>query len=96
MRSNQNYQPVGFQTITPTVSTSLTVPTGASHALIQCLTQNVRWRDDGVDPTALVGMQLAAGKDIFYAGDLDEIEFIEETSGGVVNITYYTTADYKG
>lgn len=42
-------------------ATTLTPPTGATHLLIQALTQNVRYTLDGTAPTASLGFQLRAG-----------------------------------
>lgn len=89
---------IGYQQINDLSSaTTLTVPTRAGYpsanlALIQALDQNVRWRPDGTStaPTASVGMQLEAGKDIWYTGDLATLKFIEEVSGAELNISYYT------
>ena len=82
---------LGYQQITSlSASVSLTVPTGARVALIQAETQNVRWRDDGTDPTATVGMLLATTSDGFwYNGNLAEIEFIEVTTSAKLNVSYY-------
>lgn len=90
---------MGYQQITSLSSaTALTVPqrdlTGLVGtpriAIITPETQNVRWRDDGVAPTATVGMPLAAGVTLQYDGDLSQIKFIEQTAGAKLNITYYS------
>jgi hypothetical protein len=60
-----------------------------TFALIVAETEAVRWRDDGVNPTTTVGMPLAVGVPLQYDGDLSRIKFIEQTSGGVLNISYY-------
>ena len=52
-------------------------------------TQAVRWRDDGVAPTAAIGMPLAVGVTLQYDGDLTKIQFIEQTASAKINITYY-------
>ena len=81
---------LGYQQITSlTSSTALTVPAGASLALIVPETQNVRWRDDGVDPTASVGMLVPANSSMSYDGDLKAIRFIAVASGAVLNVSYY-------
>ena len=68
-----------------------TEPAGSpTLALIQALTQNVRWRDDGTSPTSTVGMQLAAGDQFLYTGDLSTIEFIEESATAELNVTLFT------
>jgi hypothetical protein len=58
-------------------------------ALIQALAQNVRWRDDGTNPTSTVGMRLAAGETMFYVGDLRKIRFIEEAASAELNLSVY-------
>lgn len=81
---------LGYQQITSLSSaTALTVPTGATRALIAPLTQTVRWRDDGTNPTASVGMPVAAGTYLSYDGDLNRIRFIEASASAELNITYY-------
>ena len=90
---------LGYQQITTlTSAVGLTVPTrdlnGLSCkpaiAIITPLTANVRWRDDGVDPTAAIGMPLAAGVTLQYDGDLTKIKFIQNGVTAELNITYYT------
>ena len=49
----------------------------------------MRWRDDGVDPTASVGMLLVAGTPLQYDGDLSRIKFIETTASAKLNVSYY-------
>lgn len=90
---------LGYQQITSLSSASgLTVPTRdpstglsvtANFALITPETQGVRWRDDGIAPTASVGMPLAAGVTLQYDGDLSKIKFIEQTASAKLNISYY-------
>ena len=83
----------GFQQITSlSTSTSFTVPTailGSDFAYVTCEGQAVRWRDDGTDPTASIGHRLAVNGVLEYDGPLTEIEFIEEASGAILNISYY-------
>lgn len=90
---------LGYQQITSLSSaTALTVPQvdlnglacKPSLAIITAEGQAVRWRDDNVNPTASVGMPLAAGVTLQYDGDLTQIKFIEQTSGAKLNITYYS------
>jgi hypothetical protein len=89
---------MGYQQITSlSSSTALTVPVQTqlglaatpAIALITPETQAVRWRDDGVAPTATVGMPLAAGVTLQYDGDISRIRFIEQTAGAKLNVTYY-------
>ena len=89
---------LGYQQITSLSSAaSLTVPSKdvqglnckPSIALITPEGQAVRWRDDGVNPTATVGMPLAVGVTLQYDGDLTQIKFIEQTASAKINISYY-------
>ena len=83
-------KPVGHQQITDVSSAvGLTVPPGATVALIGVADQAVRWRDDGTDPTATVGMVIAAGAEIEYSADLTAITIIEVVAGAELNISYF-------
>ena len=89
---------MGYQQITSlSAAAGLTVPTRTpdgskqqpTFALIIAETQGVRWRDDGTNPTASVGMPLAVGVPLQYDGDLTKIKFIEQTASAKLNISYY-------
>lgn len=81
---------LGYQQITSlSSSTALTVPTGARWCQFNAETQAVRWRDDGVAPTATVGMPVATGVTVNYYGDINAIRFIEQTASAKLNVVYY-------
>ena len=81
---------LGYQRITSlSASAALTVPTGATFAVVVPETQAVRWRDDGTAPTSSVGMPLAAGASMNYDGDLSAVRFIEQTASAVLHVSYY-------
>ena len=81
---------LGYQQITSlSYAQALTVPAGATMALIVPETQAVRWRDDGTVPTASVGMPVAIGEPLNYDGDLNRIRFIEQTASAKINVSYY-------
>lgn len=80
----------GYQQISSLSSAAaLTVPSGATVALIQAESQSVRWRDDGTNPTTSVGMVLAAGESLFFTGALSAFRAIEITASAKLNISYY-------
>jgi hypothetical protein len=83
--------PLGYQQYTSLASaTPLTgIPARATLAQICAEAQPVRWRDDGVAPTATVGMLIAVGSCINYTGKLTSIQFIQATAGGILNISFY-------
>lgn len=83
-------EPLGFQQLTSlSTAISLTPPANASIAVLQAEDQNVRWRDDGTSPTATVGMYIVADDFFAYTGDLNAVEFIEETASAKLNVAYY-------
>jgi len=83
-------KPLGFEQVTDlSAAAALTPPVGASFAVINPESQNVRWRDDGEDPTDSVGMLIEAGSEFTYQGSLSAIRFIETTSGATLNVSYY-------
>ncbi len=84
----------GYQQITNLSSAvGLTVPgTGALHGRIAILIaegQTIRWRDDGTNPTATVGMPLEVGQPFVYTGDLGAIKVIETAASAKLNVSYY-------
>lgn len=81
-------EPAGYRQLAPTSAMGISVG-GGRVALIQALVQNVRYRDDGTDPTSSVGMRLHAGESVWYTGDLSKLRFIEEASGAELNISIY-------
>ena len=90
MGLKQTTQCLGYEQITSVSSAKgLTVPQGATFIRLVCTTQAIRWRDDGIAPTATVGMPLAVDTELQYDGDLQNIQFIEQTAGTVINVSYY-------
>lgn len=88
--------PCGYQQITSlSAATALTVPTVAacgglvSMATITPEAQAVRYRDDGTDPSATVGMPMAVGVTLVYEGRITAIKFFEQTGGAKLNVSYY-------
>lgn len=87
------YLPLGYEQITGlNVAKGLTVPPGATAAVIVCEAQDVRYRGDGVAPTATVGMPMAKGVPVEYTGTLALLQFIEQTAGAILNVSYYRSA----
>lgn len=81
---------LGYQQIsTLTASTALTPPAGATMAVIIPESQGVRWRDDGIDPTAAIGMIVPVLTTLVYDGDLKAIRFIEQVASAKLNVSYY-------
>ncbi len=86
-------EPKGYQQIlaaTLAAVTSLTVPDGAQYAIIQNNgTAGIRYRDDGLDPTAAIGQVLPNGEELFYEGDLSALKVIQAAAGAILDVAYY-------
>lgn len=79
---------VGCQSLTSiTGATALTVPAGATCALISAVTGAVSLRDDGTAPTQTVGIQIPAGSTLEYSGSLGAVQII--SASGTVFVSYY-------
>lgn len=84
------FSPLGYQQITNvSAAVGLTVPNGANIAMIRPNSKDVRWRDDGTNPSATVGTPLLAGETLTYEGDLRTIKFIETSASAALDIDYY-------
>lgn len=83
----------GYFQFTVAASTALpSIPAGAFEALIICETQTVRWRDDGVAPTASIGMPLTVNTAFPYMGtaaSLAAFRIIETAASATCNVSYY-------
>lgn len=80
---------VGYQQIASfSTAQSLTVPSGAVRA-IMIPTAAVRWLDGGTDPTATVGMPIAAGQVVRYTGKLANFRVIPQTGSATLDISYF-------
>lgn len=84
--ASKGYQQLG----TLSAAASLTVPAGASNAVIAVSGAPVRWRADGTAPTASVGMPVAAGATLVIGGMLmGSIEFIQQSGTAELDVTYF-------
>lgn len=82
--------PLGYQQLTSlAAAAALTIPAGAQKAVVIAETQDVRWRDDGTNPTASVGVVLK--KDTVYTFDVlsAALRFIETAASAKLNVAYY-------
>lgn len=85
--------PLGYQQISPiAAATPLTVPVGATLAIISVSGGAVRYRDDGTPPTAEEGMPVDAGQTFSYSIALAAIQFIQESGAATLDVLYYGPA----
>jgi hypothetical protein len=86
--------PCGHQQITSvSAAVGLTAPTTrgpVNAAIIKAQGKDVRWRDDGTNPTASIGILLATtDPPLEYTGDLSAIKFIETAASATLDVSYY-------
>lgn len=83
---------LGYQQIT-NLAAAVPIPAivkGTETVLLQPETQNVRYRDDGTDPTAAVGMLLVVNTIYeFTVAQLASMKFIEAAASAKLNISAY-------
>ena len=74
------WTPLGYQQITPvTTPSTLTVPNAARLVVMCAETNNIRYRDDGVAPTATVGQPIFSSTCIQYSGSIPALLFQQVT-----------------
>lgn len=62
----------------------------ASKVAIRTETVNLRYRDDGVDPTTSVGMLLTTTDPIFiYDGEIGKMRIVAVSATATVDVAYY-------
>ena len=85
-----NYISAGYQQITVTTTQSLVLADKTAFISIIPEAQAVRWRDDGIDPTATVGQPLAVGQELRYdSRSMAKLRIIAQVAGGIINVTSY-------
>jgi hypothetical protein len=86
-------KPVGYEQVTVgTTAVGLTVPPGATKAVIRVDAQPVRFRDDGTNPTSSTGF-LFKDNDIFeaYGESILQGKFIRDGgTNATLNVLYYS------
>lgn len=65
------------------------VPSDTIMTLITIDGGDIRFRDDGVNPTASVGMKVDKGGVIKYDADPSTLKFINVSAAASVNVTFY-------
>lgn len=69
---------------------ALAMPRNVNYVMIQAQDADVRYRDDGIVPTAAIGLILYAGDPpTKFAGSIKLLRFIQVTATAKLNIRYY-------
>lgn len=83
-------EPTGYEQKTAFNGAAVPLEVGdATAVLLQAEVTNVRWRDDGVAPTATVGMLIPAGQDFWYTGGPRRLSVIGVDGNSILNATGY-------
>jgi len=82
---------VGQYALSVATATNLTPSAGATIAQICVETAPVRYRDDGIAPTAATGIPVSAGACWSYAGPLGAIQFIAQSGSPTIDVSYYNS-----
>jgi len=96
--NERNRDALGHQQITSLSSAVAftSIPVGSDTVLVQCQTQNVRYRDDGTDPTATVGIILVALTVYeFTVAQFARMKFIQTAASAALNVAFYGTRQYS-
>lgn len=89
---NSPLRAVGFESVTVgETAVGLTIPASAEMAMGVLETSPVRYRDDGTNPTATVGVLVATGSTVVICSrSLTPIKFIRsDASDGTLQVMYY-------
>jgi hypothetical protein len=84
------FVPLGCLQLTSLGSaTAFTPPAGSTLMMITVEGQSVRMRDDGIAPTASVGVLLPVGGPWPYSGTLAVASFIQTTASATIDGCFY-------
>ena len=81
-----------YQLAAGSMVAAVPVPGNGTVVMIQAEAQNVRYRADGEDPTAAVGVLLAAGESHTIdlgEGTAPQIRVIQTAGGAILNVTTF-------
>lgn len=78
---------VNFQAAWEAANPTSLLAAGQYMFLFQCENTMIRWRDDGVNPTTLIGMPLGVNSQLIYTGRIPQnLRFIGSAAGGTLNV----------
>lgn len=91
--TNQAQKVLGYQQVVAggaDYSFAPTIPDGTETIEVIATAQAIRWRADGMAPTAAVGMPVPVGTPVMFAlQNLPQLRIIAQVAGAALDITYY-------
>ncbi len=87
-------EPLGYiqVALTAGVPYAISPPEGARMVLLKPEGADMRYRDDGVAPTASIGMPVADGESLLYDVKLTQLQITGQAAGCICNLSYYGDA----
>jgi hypothetical protein len=89
---NQSWctRPLGYQQYTSlSAATGLSpIPAGTIYIVVTVESAGIRWRDDGTNPTASVGMPVSSGASFSYTANFAAIKFIQQSASATIDVYY--------
>jgi len=88
--------PRGYEqlSLSTTVASALTPPqlgaSGQPHFALIRTDQDIRWRDDGNDPTASVGVLVKANEVLLYDGKIEDLRLIKVSASATLDVSFYS------
>jgi hypothetical protein len=81
----------------PTTASAASITSGGvpltatvAYFSVEAASSGIRWRDDGVAPTASVGqLMLTGAAPVLYTGSIPALQFIANTGSPLVDITFF-------
>jgi hypothetical protein len=67
---------------------------GETACIIVAEGNAARWRDDGTDPTAAIGMPLAVGTPYTFNGNLSKFRVISQTGTATLNVVFFSVRNH--
>lgn len=87
-RAEANLKPMGYAQIVG-IPSAISPPVPGRILLLTPENQGIRIRDDGIDPTNVVGFLIPAGACYEYKGDATKLRIIEAAASATLNILGY-------
>ena len=82
--------PLGYEQLaTFSTAQTLSVPAGATIAVIAVSGNDCRYLDNGSTPTATGGMPLRVGEKLTYTGSLAALKFIPQAGTATLDVLFY-------
>lgn len=77
---------IGYRQMSSVTTATVCPLAHGKQVHFQAEAQSIRYRLDGVAPTAAIGVLVPAGESVCFTGDLTKLQFIEVATGAKINL----------